>query len=94
MGALKSAAAWVARLQPVGESAPALAELIERVEVSREGVRLSLKLPLPPINADGGGGVDQVALNKFVSMQMKRRGVEMRLVLEGETTPSHVNLPL
>ena len=37
---------------------------------------------------------DQVALNKFVPMQMKRRGVEMRLVLEGDSAPSRVSLPL
>ena len=27
-------------------------------------------------------------------MQMKRRGVEMRMVLEGDSTPSRVDLPL
>ena len=91
--ALKSAAAWIPRLQSVADSAAALGELIDRVELSHEGVKLSLKVPLPPIDADGGG-VDQVALNKFVPMQMKRRGVEMRLVLEGDSAPSRVSLPL
>ncbi|MHB8380759.1 MAG: recombinase family protein [Candidatus Binataceae bacterium] len=94
VSALKSAAAWIARLQSIGESVSALAELIERVNLSHEGVRLSLKLPLPPIEAAGGGGSDHLDLNKFVSMQIKRRGVELRLVLEGDATPSRVNLPL
>jgi site-specific DNA recombinase len=93
VAALKSAAAWVARLQSNGESLSALAELVGRVELSREGVRLSLKLPLPPTDANGGG-VDHLALNKFVPTQMKRRGVELRLVPEGDATPSRVNLPL
>jgi site-specific DNA recombinase len=91
--ALKSAATWISRPQSIGESVSALAELIERVELSREGVRLSLKLPLPPTDGNSGG-VDHLALNKFVPMQMKRRGVELRLVLEGDATPCRVNLPL
>ena len=49
---------------------------------------------LPPIEAAGGGGTDHIDLNKYVLMQMKRRGVELRLVLEGDATPSRVNLPL
>ena len=92
--ALKSAAARITQLQSIGESASSLAELVDRVEVSRKGLRLSLKLPLPPIDSVGGGGVEQLALNKFLPMQMKRRGVEIRLVLEGDATPSRVNLPL
>jgi len=92
--ALKSAAAWVARLRSIGESALALVELIERVELSSDGIKLALKVPLPPIEADGGGGPDHLSLNKIVPLQMKRRGVEMRLVLEGDSTPSRVNLPL
>jgi hypothetical protein len=35
-----------------------------------------------------------ISLSKFVPMQMKRRGVEMRIVLEGDATPSRVDLPL
>ena len=45
---LKSAQAWIERLQSETEAASALSELTERVELSREGFRLSLKLPLPP----------------------------------------------
>jgi len=49
---------------------------------------------LPPIDADGGPAPEHLSLNRFVAMQMKRRGVEMRLVLEGDSTPSRVNPPL
>lgn len=90
---LKSAATWISRLQSTGENVSAFSELIERVDLSREGVRLSLKLPLPPTNANGDG-LDHLAVNKFFPMQMKRRGVELRLVLEGDATPNRVNLPL
>jgi site-specific DNA recombinase len=33
-------------------------------------------------------------LSRLVPMQMKRRGVEMRIVLEGESNPVPVDLPL
>jgi site-specific DNA recombinase len=33
-------------------------------------------------------------LSRLVPMQMKRRGVEMRMVLEGDSTPNRVDLPL
>ena len=49
---------------------------------------------LPPIDAGGGPAPEHLSLNRFVAMQMKRRGVEMRLVLEGDSTPSRVNPPL
>lgn len=35
-----------------------------------------------------------VALAKFVPMQMKRRGVEIRMVLEGDAGPTRVDLTL
>jgi hypothetical protein len=38
--------------------------------------------------------VDHLALTRFVPMQMKRRGVEMRIVLEGDSSPSQIDLPL
>ena len=44
----ESARAWIERLQAETETASALSELTERVELSREGFRVSLKLPLPP----------------------------------------------
>jgi hypothetical protein len=33
-------------------------------------------------------------LSWLVPMKMKRRGVEMRIVLEGDSTPNRVDLPL
>ena len=35
-----------------------------------------------------------IFLSRLLPMQMKRRGVEMRMVLEGDSTPSRVDLPL
>jgi site-specific DNA recombinase len=91
---LKSAQAWVERLRAQQEAAAALADLIERTDLSRDGIRVSLKLAIPPAEEQKGVPPRHIALTKFVAMQMKRRGVEMRLVLEGDSTPARVDLPL
>jgi hypothetical protein len=59
------------------EAASALKELTERVDLSREGFRLSLKLLLLPAGTGGRASTDHLSLNKIVPIQMKRRGVEM-----------------
>ncbi len=91
---LKSAQAWIERLRAKTEAAAALADLIERTDLSREGIRVSLKVPVPPAEEQKGAPLCHIALTKFVPMQMKRRGVEMRMVLEGDSTPARIDLPL
>ncbi|MDO8430917.1 MAG: recombinase family protein [Candidatus Binatus sp.] len=91
---LESAQVWIERLRSDTETATAVSELAERVDLSREGVRLSLRLPLPPPGAGGGAPTDHLSLKKSLPMQVKRRGVEMRMVLEGDSTPGRVDLPL
>ena len=46
---LKSAQAWAERLRSTTESTAVLAELTERVELAREGVKLFLQLPCPTL---------------------------------------------
>jgi site-specific DNA recombinase len=91
---LKAAHAWSERLASRGEAAAALGELIERVQLSRESIHLSLKLPLPLNEPSDGAKPVELLLSQLVPMQMKRRGVEMRIVLEGDATPNRVDLPL
>ena len=88
------ARAWIERLQAETETASALSELTERVELSREGFRVSLKLPLPPAGTGSCAPAEHLSLKKLLPMQVKRRGVEMRMVLESDSTPSRVDLPL
>jgi len=78
---LKSAAAWSARLQ--SEQDNALSALIDRVELDQDGMRLSLRLP--PSNAESGApdGASRVLIKRRVPMQIRRRGVELRLVING-----------
>ena len=91
---LESARVWIERLRSEAETPSALSELTERVELSREGFQVSLKLPLLPAGTGSRAPADHLSLKKLFPMQMKRRGVEMRMVLEGDSTPSRVDLPL
>src|SRR5208283_390660 len=61
---------------------------------SREGFRVSLKLPLPHSRTGSCAPAEYLSLKKLLPMQMKRRGVEMRMVLEDDSAPSRVDLPL
>jgi hypothetical protein len=76
-----------------GETASStLGEIIERVDLMHEGIRLLLKLPIAA--EDRNGTTRQIALARLIPLQLKRRGVETRMVLAGEATPSRVELPL
>jgi ribosomal protein S10 len=91
---LKFAKGWIERLQTDIETVSALAEIVERLELSREGVRVALKLPICPNEKRGCALPSHIAFSKFVPMQMKKRGVEMRMVLEGDSSPSRIDRPL
>ncbi len=91
---LKFAEGWIERLRSDRETALALAEIVERLDLSRDGIRVALKLPIFPAEERGGAPPSYIALTKFVPMQMKRRGVEMRMVIEGDSNPSRIDLPL
>ncbi len=79
--AFDAASDWSGRLQSETDAAVALTELIERVELTESGARVSLILPIP---SGRGAGVTAVSLSRFVPMKMKRRGVELRIILEGK----------
>ena len=91
---LKSAHAWTGRLASRGEAAAALGELIEQIQLSRESLHLSLRLPVALTAPNDVTSPVNLPLSRLVPMQMKRRGVEMRIVLQGDSTPNHVDLPL
>jgi len=91
---LESARAWVESLRSASESGAALAQLTDRIDLKCNGIQVVLKLPIQASEQDEGATPTHLALARFIPMRMKRRGVEMRLVLEGDTTPSPVNLPL
>jgi hypothetical protein len=91
---LKSAQAWSERLASRSDAASTLGEIIARVQLSRESLHLSLRLPLAPAEPCDVTGPVSLMLSRLVPLQMKRRDVEMRIVLEGESNPVPVDLPL
>jgi hypothetical protein len=76
---LKSAAAWSERLQLDQDNA--LSSLIDRVDLGQDGMRLSIKLPLS--NTGAPDGSSHLSIKRHVPMQIRRRGVELRLVVNG-----------
>jgi hypothetical protein len=78
---LKSAAVWSARLQ--FEQDKALSSLIDRVELGQDGMRLSIKLPLSNAESGAPAGSSHLSIKRHVPMQLRRRGVELRLVING-----------
>jgi site-specific DNA recombinase len=78
---LKSAAVWSARLQV--EQDKALSSLIDRVDLDQGGMRLSIKLPLSNAESGAPDGSSHLSIKRHVPMQIRRRGVELRLVING-----------
>jgi hypothetical protein len=78
---LKSAAAWSQRLQLDQDNA--LSSLIDRVDLDQDGMRLSIKLPLSNAESGAPDGSSHLSIKRHVPMQMRRRGVELRLVVNG-----------
>lgn len=71
-----------------------LAQLTNRIDLKSNGIQVVLKLPIPAGEQDGGTSPVHLTLTRLVPMRMKRRGVEMKIILEGDATPNRVDLPL
>jgi site-specific DNA recombinase len=81
---MQSASAWSRRLRFEAETSATLTALIDRVELSAEGFRLALKLPTQLAPTAEAASHACVAVARFIPMQIKRRGVELRLVMNGD----------
>jgi hypothetical protein len=79
---------WRQHLQSEVEVGAALTTLVQRVDLSDSGICVSLKMPIP----DGGGqpvvNAAELIVRRDVPIQIRRRGVEMRLVIEGNRAPA------
>ena len=83
--ALDTAEAMSQRLAHEAEVGGQLRRLIERVQLERGGIRVSLnrkRLIAEPINTRDSASL---TMTRFIPMEMKRRGVELSLVIEGQT---------
>jgi site-specific DNA recombinase len=72
---------WRERLGDGDEARTALAELIQRVQLTGTGLRVIVNIP--PISVGTGTGT-AISRSHFVPMAMRRRGVELRLILDGQ----------
>jgi site-specific DNA recombinase len=91
---LKSAHVWRERLASRSETGSALGELVDQAQLSRESLHLSLKLPLALSEPSEIASAVSLSLSRLVPMHKKRRGVEMRIVLEGDANLNRVDPPL
>jgi hypothetical protein len=80
---LTTARTWSGKLQSSIQAAAALAALVHRVELSRDGLRLSLKVPMPAAGAGNDPPWADAIVTRFIPLQIKQRGVELRLVIPG-----------
>ena len=78
---LRIVTTWRERLDIENEAGAALAELIEQVQLTGSGLRLTIKIPA--VSGGAGTGTDLLR-SHFVPMTMRRRGVELRLILAGQ----------
>ncbi len=82
---LDDASAWSGRLRSEAEAAAALELLISRVELRNDGIRLSINLPVGPFEKLADRGPAHLNLTRLIPMQMRRRGIEMKFVINGNS---------
>ena len=78
---LHAARSWHQRLQAEAEQTSAIGALVDRVELKADGIRVSIKLPIAGVEESPAQLPDQVAITRSFPMQLKRRGVELRLIV-------------
>jgi site-specific DNA recombinase len=89
IGILERATDWITKLRSETRG-EALAALVDRVDLARDGFRLALRLPTSPTDSS-----EMLALDQFVPLTMRKRGVELRLVIPNEpSSTSKVDLVL
>jgi hypothetical protein len=84
----QAARTWSRLVQTEVEKTAAIAVLVDRVDLKRDGMRISIKLPLAALEASDAGLPTGVVLTRFFPILMKRRGVELRLVVENRNGPA------
>ncbi len=84
--ALEAAKAKSEQLEHKGsELASSLRNLIDRVQLESGGIRVSLNLKSLITDPIETRDAASLTMTRFIPMEMKRRGVEIRLVIEGES---------
>jgi site-specific DNA recombinase len=79
---------WMKRLRSDVEVSSALAALVDRVDLIGASIRVSLKLPSSITEEQHGANDIALPITRVFPMQIKRRGFEMRLVIQGSRVPA------
>jgi site-specific DNA recombinase len=82
------AAAWMKRLQSEVEVGATLTALVDRVDLIDSGIRVSLKLLNSITEEQHGANATVLTITRAFPMQIRRRGFEMRLVIQGSGAPA------
>jgi hypothetical protein len=92
---LHTARTWCQRLQSEAERTSAIVALVARVELECDRIRVSIKLPIAGAEKSQAELPDTVAIARSFPMQLKRRGVELRLIVgDHNRSVAIVDLPL
>ena len=78
-----TAAEWSARLRSEAEAPAALKALVDRAELHQDGIRLSIRLPIRTSGRPAASAAAHVSLTRQIPLRVRRRGIEMRLVIGG-----------
>ena len=82
------AKAWSKRLRSEVDAEAALKALVERVDLTDSSIRLALKIPISSADAKPSANAGELRIARLVPIQIRRRGVEMRLVIHGSDAPA------
>jgi site-specific DNA recombinase len=92
---LHAARTWSHRLQSEVEKTAALVALVERVELKRDGMCVSINLLIAYTEESRAQLPEKVAIARSFPMRLKRRGVELRLIVgDHNRSAATVDLPL
>lgn len=80
---LAIASDWRQRLLSVSAAPAAIGELIASVQLTDKGIRIALQVPIPS-NSEARASTPVLRLSHFVPMRVKRRGVELRIIVDGQ----------
>jgi hypothetical protein len=87
-GVFSAAEAWRKRLGSEVEAAAAMTALIQRIDLSDAGIRVSLKLPIPHSEPRPSANAAELVITRVFPMEIRRRGFEMRLIIGGIGAPT------
>jgi DNA invertase Pin-like site-specific DNA recombinase len=80
---LATTAVWSTRLRSEAEASTALNLLVDRAELHPDGIRLSIRLPIPTFDKPKAGTTTLLSLTRHIPLRVRRCGIEMRLVIGG-----------